>query len=121
MRAGTGVYFSRMHWIPRRARMNFFLSGKKEFRTRSPERDRESDRSILAPVGVAVEHALAVLRSQHDGLEGRIRDATAFAALAAGNDVYENETREQGHTDTLRRFELELANALARKTIVNQH
>lgn len=98
--------------------IKFFRSTQKEFRTRSTDRDRASDRSILAPVGVAIEHALANLQSQQDGLERRIRDATDCAAFTAGNDVYENKTREQGRTDTLRKFETELANARIRKTIV---
>ena len=42
------------------------------------------------------------------GLSERIADATAAAAFAAGNDLYEHQTQEAGDTNSLRRSEAKL-------------
>jgi len=64
------------------------------FRTRAPARDQASDRRDLDAIREAIEHALASLRLQRQGLSERIAHATAAAAFAAGNDLYEHQTRE---------------------------
>ena len=101
--------------------ISLFRSNPKQFRTRSPERDEALDESIFLPVAEAIEQALTVLETQKDGLERRIRDATAFASLAAGNDVYEHETREPSRTESLRGFEKELETARKRQVVVESH
>lgn len=61
------------------------------------------------------------LRLQRHGLSERIADATAAAAFAAGNGVYEHLTREAGDTNSLRRWETELIFARARLQVIDKN
>jgi hypothetical protein len=91
------------------------------FRTRAPWRDQASDQRDLESIREAIERALASLRSQRQGLSERIADATAAAAFAAGNDVYEHETREADDTKALRHWETELVRAGARLKVIDKN
>lgn len=91
------------------------------FRTRAPGRDQASDRRLLDSIHKAIEDALASLRLQRHGLSERIADATAAAAFAAGNGVYEHLTREAGDTNSLRRWETELIFARARLQVIDKN
>lgn len=96
-------------------------SAKTEFRTRSPERDRLGDRSLLGPVAAAIDHAITKLQLEKDGLTHRIEDALARASITAGNDIYEHNTRDQVRTEALKVFEQELVNARRRLSVVDDH
>ena len=91
------------------------------FRTRAPARDQASDRRDLDAIREAIEHALASLRLQRQGLSERIAHATAAAAFAAGNDLYEHQTREADETNLLRRWEAELILAGRRLQVIDKN
>ena len=91
------------------------------FRTRAPERDQASDQRDLDAIREAIERALTSLRSQRQGLSERIADATAAAAFAAGNDLYEHQTREADETNLLRRWEAELILAGKRLQVIDEN
>lgn len=96
-------------------------SSKAEFRTRSAERDDFGDRGLLRPVATAIDHAIASLQSEKDGLAHRMDDALTRASITAGNDVYEHDTRDPVRTEALKGFEQELASARRRLSIVDGH
>jgi hypothetical protein len=88
------------------------LSG--EFRTRSPDRDRQTDLATLGGVGKAIDDALAALQAESEGLSRRLNDARERASLAAGNDYDEYLTREPSKLTGLRRYEDEMRQATSR-------
>jgi hypothetical protein len=96
-------------------------SAKAKFRTRSAERDVVGDRGLLSPIAAAIDHAIASLQSQKDGLTHRMDDALTRASITAGNDVYEHDTRDQIRTEALKGFEQEVANARKRLSVVDVH
>ena len=88
-----------------RARAHSFLSdrrGEKRFRARSVERDTETDRLRITSVMTAIEAALQEAEREQAGLNRRVDDALARAAVTFGNgtDEYlEREPLDNHHQD----------------------
>ena len=71
--------------FPRRANLTF--------RSRSPERHIEVDRSRAEAVLRVIEDVLQAARVEHAGLSARVDDVLARAAITLGNDTDEYLTR----------------------------
>ncbi|MGY4615534.1 hypothetical protein ACVWZ4_000761 [Bradyrhizobium sp. USDA 4472] len=101
-----------------RARTHNFLRGhsgaEQEFRSRSPERDAETDQSRIETIMAAIEDALEAAEREQSGLNRRVEDVLARAAVTIGNgeDEYlEREALDNHHQDL---FDKEILNGQRR-------
>lgn len=101
-----------------RARTHNFLKdrfgGEETFRARSPERDADTDRTRIAAIMVAIEDALYAAEREQSGLNRRVEDVLARAAVTIGNgdDEYlEREALDNHHQDL---FDKEILNGQRR-------
>ncbi|MCP3472168.1 hypothetical protein NLM33_17785 [Bradyrhizobium sp. CCGUVB1N3] len=88
--------------------------GETEFRARSPERDAETDRARIEAIMDAIETALRAAESEQSGLNRRVEDVLARAAVTFGNgdDEYlEREALDKHHQDL---FDKEIQNGQRR-------
>lgn len=92
----------------------FFRSRTTSFRTRSPERDRESDLMNIDRVAKAIEQAIANFETERAGLSQRLIDVTSRAAIVAGNGADDYLTREKAVSDRLSELDTEVKNAQRR-------
>lgn len=78
--------------------------GEQEFRARSPARDAETDHARIEPIMAAIEAALQAAEREQSGLNRRVEDVLARAAVTIGNgdDEYlEREPLDNHHHDLL--------------------
>ncbi|OKO84049.1 hypothetical protein AC629_21915 [Bradyrhizobium sp. NAS80.1] len=101
-----------------RARTPNFLKdrfgGEQTFRARSPERDAETDRTRVGAIMIAIEDALLAAEREQSGLDRRVEDVLARAAVTIGNgdDEYlEREALDNHHQDL---FDKEILNGQRR-------
>src|SRR3984957_17967220 len=100
-----------------RARAQNYLKtrlGDQVFRARSADRDAETDRSRVHSIMEAVEQALNAAEHEQSGLNRRVEDVLARAAVTLGNgtDEYlEREALDSHHQDL---FNAEIANGQRR-------
>lgn len=101
-----------------RARTHNFLKdrfgGEQTFRARSPERDVDTDRTRIGAIMVAIEDALHAAEREQSGLNRRVEDVLARAAVTIGNgdDEYlEREALDNHHQDL---FDKEILNGQRR-------
>jgi hypothetical protein len=101
-----------------RARTHNFLrdrlGGEQVFRARSPERDAETDRTRIEAIMTAIEEALHAAEREQSGLNRRVEDVLARAAVTSGNGDDEYLEREplDSHHQTL--FDNEILNGQRR-------
>jgi hypothetical protein len=80
-----------------RARAHNYFKGRlggQEFRARSADRDAETDRSRVGSILDAIEGAIRAAEQEQAGLNGRVEDVLARAAVTFGNDTDEYLERE---------------------------
>jgi len=81
-----------------RARTHNFLKdrfgGEHGFRARSPERDAQTDRSRIEAIITAIDEALTAAELEQAGLNRRVEDVLARAAVTFGNGDDEYLDRE---------------------------
>src|SRR3984957_1551967 len=99
-----------------RARAHNFKTrlGEPDFRARSAGRDAETDRSRVHSIMEAVEQALHAAEQEQSGLNRRVEDVLARAAVTLGNgtDEYlEREPLDSHHQDL---FSSEISNGQRR-------
>ncbi|MCK1740433.1 hypothetical protein IVA80_06020 [Bradyrhizobium sp. 139] len=101
-----------------RARTHSFLKdrfgGEQTFRARSPERDAETDRTRIEAIMIAIDDALHAAEHEQSGLNRRVEDVLARAAVTIGNgdDEYlEREALDNHHQDL---FDKEILNGQRR-------
>jgi cobalamin-dependent methionine synthase I len=95
---------------------NYFKSrqGGQYFKARSVDRDAETDRSRVSFILAAVENALHAAQQEQSGLDRRVEDVLARAAVTLGNgtDEYlERDALESHHQDL---FSAEISNGQRR-------
>lgn len=78
------------------------------FRTRSRDRDRQSDVANVTLVANAINQALTAAISERTGLARRVADVLSRAAVTVGNDVDEYIDRDDRDTDHLNRMDAEI-------------
>ncbi len=89
-----------------RARAHSFLnerSGEKPFKARSAERDAETDHMRIAPIVAAIDAALSDAEREQAGLNRRVDDALARAAVTFGNGTDEYLEREAARSGPVSR------------------
>lgn len=85
-----------------------------EFKARSADRDAETDRSRVGSILAAIEKALHAAEQEQAGLNQRVEDVLARAAVTLGNgtDEYlERDARDSHHQDL---FTIEISNGQRR-------
>ena len=91
-----------------------------EFRTRSADRDRETDSATLGGVGKVIDEALSAMQAEIDGLSKRLSDARERASLAVGNDYDEHLTREPAMLRSLQKYEAQMRQATERLKVLEE-
>ncbi len=102
-----------------RARAHNYFKGRlgdQVFKARSADRDAETDRSRVSSILAAIENALHAAEQEQSGLNRRVEDVLARAAVTFGNgtDEYlEREVLDSHHQDL---FSAEISNGQRRLT-----
>jgi hypothetical protein len=104
------------HLFLRARAHNFFTGrgGERRFKARSADRDIDTDRSRVGSILDAIEHALHEAEQEQSGLNRRVEDVLARAAVTVGNaaDEYlDREALDSRHQDL---FDTEIANGQRR-------
>jgi hypothetical protein len=100
-----------------RARANSYFKsrrGSQDFKARSADRDAATDRSRVSSILEAIETALHAAEQEQSGLNRRVEDVLARAAVTMGNgtDEYlEREPLDSHHQDL---FSTEISNGQRR-------
>jgi hypothetical protein len=87
-------------WRPRTYKRT--SQGNRDFRARSSDRDAGTDRSRVNSILEAIENALRATEQERSGLDRRVEDALARAAVTIGNgtDEYlERDALDSHHQD----------------------
>lgn len=88
--------------------LNQVFRSRSTFKTRSPDRDRQSDAANVALVARAINAALMAAESERAGLARRVADVLSRASVAVGNDVDEYIDRDDRDTSHLNRMDAEI-------------
>ena len=102
---------------------NYFKTrlGDQDFKARSADRDAETDRVRVSSILAAIENALHAAEQEQSGLNRRVEDVLARAAVTFGNgtDEYlEREALDNHHQDL---FSNEISNGQRRlKELANE-
>lgn len=94
--------------------VEFFKSRTDTFRTRSGDRDRQTDAARVAKVMEAIDEALSSSQAERGGLDRRLNDVLARAAISGGNGDDEYLTRDTAAIDRLKAFDVEIKGAQQR-------
>jgi hypothetical protein len=100
-----------------RARAQNYLRaqlGDQDFRARSAERDTETDRSRVGSILGAIEEALHAAEREQSGLNQRVEDVLARAAVTFGNGTDEYLEREALNDHHQSLFSSEISNGQRR-------
>jgi hypothetical protein len=84
------------------------------FKARSASRDAEADYSRAELVFRSIEDALKAAEAEHFGLNTRVQDVLARAAISLGNGTDEYLTRESADTVVQNQFDREIASGQRR-------
>jgi hypothetical protein len=98
-----------------------FHSGAGEFRTRSAERDRQTDANLIGNVGKAIASALTAFENERDGLHRRISEVHMLASITVGNATDEYVTREPAKAASLAAYESEMKRGRERLNKLEDH
>jgi hypothetical protein len=95
---------------------NYFRArlGDQDFRARSADRDAETDRSRVETIIAAIEDALHAAEQEQTGLNRRVEDVLARAAVTIGNDTDEYLEREVLNSHHQDLFSSEISNGQRR-------
>jgi hypothetical protein len=95
---------------------HLFLRAKahRYFKSRSDARDTKTDQVRLNAVAVAIENAIASAEAERLGLDKRISDVLARAALTLGNGTDEYLERELIDSELQDAFDVEIKNGQRR-------
>jgi hypothetical protein len=85
-----------------------------QFKSRSPGRDAETDRTRVVGILDSIKEALSQATTEHTGLKTRIEDVLARAAVTVGNDTDEYLTRDTKDTEFQNLLGREIANGQLR-------
>lgn len=86
----------------------------KRFKARSADRDENTDTERLKPVLTSIETALAAAMAEWSGLNGRIDEVLARAAVTHGNESDEYLTRDASDSRHQDAFNDEISNGQRR-------
>ena len=78
------------------------------FKTRSADRDTETDYSRVEPIFRSIGQALKAAEAEHSGLDDRMQDVLARASISAGNGSDEYLDRDPADAHLLNVLEEEI-------------
>ena len=84
------------------------------FKSRSSDRDSETDRARVAAIADAIDNALLATEAERAGLSHRVDDVLARAAITMGNASDEYLTRDPKDSAQQDRFGIEILNGQRR-------
>jgi hypothetical protein len=99
----------------------FWFRSDNEFRTRSKERDTNTDNEAIMSIAAAIEAALNKAENERAGLKTRIDDVLSRAAIVGGNDPDEYLTRTEDRSIMLSNADAELRRAEGRLRVLDQN
>ena len=79
-----------------------------EFRTRSKERDTDTDNEAIMSIAAAIEAALNKVENERTGLKARLEDILSRAAIVGGNDSDDYLTRTEDRSIMLSNSDAEV-------------
>jgi hypothetical protein len=91
------------------------------FRTRSRERDVNTDIEGLRSIASAIEKALNQAETERTGLKVRIDDVLSLAAIVAGNDIDDYLTRTEDRSTMLNDSDSEIKRGQERLKVLDQN
>lgn len=100
--------------------VEFFKSRADPFRTRSGDRDQQTDDARIAKIMEAIDEALGGSQAERNGLDRRLGDVLARAAISGGNGDDEHLTRDLVAIDRLKAFDAEIKGAQHRLACLDQ-
>ena len=92
-----------------------------EFRSRSPERDRETDIHKIAPIFRQVERALQTFNPELRGLEIRIEASRLRGSFLVGNETDGYLTRDAADSNRLCQIDAEMKTGEARLAVLHHN
>jgi hypothetical protein len=99
----------------------FRLRSDEGFRTRSQERDANTDTEAIKSIAHAIETALNKAETERTGLRRRIDDVLSRAAIVAGNDIDDYLTRTEDRSEMLRNSDAEIRRGQERLKVLDQN
>src|SRR6202042_3082901 len=78
------------------------------FKTRSADRDAETDYSRIEPVFRSIGQALKAAEAEHSGLDNRMQDVLARSSISLGNGSDEYLDRDPADSNLLNLFDREI-------------
>jgi predicted component of type VI protein secretion system len=92
-----------------------------EFRTRSKERDVDTDSEAIKSIASAIEAALNKAENERIGLKARIDDVLSRAAIVGGNDIDDYLTRTEDRSTMLSDCDAEIRRGEERLKVLDQN
>ncbi|MEH2476382.1 hypothetical protein V1281_002448 [Nitrobacteraceae bacterium AZCC 2161] len=100
----------------------FFRStSSTDFKTRSANRDSETDQQAVLSVTRAIDLVLQGAEAERVGLKRRLDDVIASAALAGGNEIEEYQARPDARSQMLHKSDDEIRNGEERLRTLESH
>ena len=100
--------------------LSWFRSGD-GFRTRSKERDADTDNEAIKSITAAIEAALNKAENERIGLKARIDDVLSRAAIVGGNDIDDYLTRTEDRSTMLSDCDAEIRRGEERLKVLDQN
>jgi hypothetical protein len=98
----------------------FRFRSDNEFRTRSEERDADTNNGTIMSIAAAIESALNKIQNERTGLKARIDDVLSRAAIVGGNDIDDYVTRTEDRSIMLSNSDAEIRRAEERLKALDQ-
>jgi hypothetical protein len=92
-----------------------------EFRSRSKERDADTDNEAIKSIASAIEAALNKAVNERIGLKARIDDVLSRAAIVGGNDIDDYLTRTEDRSTMLSNSDAEITRGEERLKVLDQN
>jgi hypothetical protein len=99
----------------------FQFSSDSEFRTRSKQRDADTDNEAIKSIASAIEAALDKAENERIGLKARIDDVLSRAAIVGGNDIDDYLTRAEDRSTMLSDSDAEIRRGEERLKVLDRN
>jgi hypothetical protein len=91
------------------------------FRTRSKERDVNTDHDAIKSIATAIAAALNKAETERAGLKARMDDVLSRAAIVGGNDIDDYLTRTEDRSTMLSNSDAEISRGEQRLKVLDQN
>jgi hypothetical protein len=100
--------------------LSWFRSGD-GFRTRSKERDADTDNEAIRSIASAIKTALNKAETERTGLRARMDGVLSRAAIVGGNDIDDYLTRTKDRSTMLSKSDAEIGRGEERLKVLDQN